>query len=117
MDLEGFAKRGLRRRDSAIKSKLVDLIREVKEIPADRATLLAEAVLMEAEATLDPRGEVFSLDNVGVSMGDFGVGSRGSGRLLYPYQDRRGHRPHRSGGRLPPAGRLGVVQAGASTSL
>ena len=40
---------------------------------------MAEAVLMEAEATLDPRGDVFQLNNVGVSMGDFGVGSRGSG--------------------------------------
>lgn len=79
MDLEGFAKRGLRRRDPEIESKLIDLIREVKEIPGDRASILAEAVLQEAEATLDPRGEVFTLENVGVSMGDFGVGSRGSG--------------------------------------
>ncbi|MGE4380312.1 MAG: hypothetical protein AB7E62_05105, partial [Methanothrix sp.] len=79
MDLEGFAKRGLRRRDRSIKSKLIDLIREVKEIPSDRAATLAEAVLTEAEATLDPRGEVFTLESVGVSMGDFGVGSRGSG--------------------------------------
>lgn len=79
MDLEGFAKRGLRRRDPEIESKLIDLIREVKEIPSDRAAILAEAVLLEAEATLDPRGEVFQLNNVGVSMGDFGVGSRGSG--------------------------------------
>ena len=79
MDLEGFAKRGLRRRDPEIESKLIDLIREVKEIPSDRAATLAEAVLTEAEATLDPRGEVFTLESVGVSMGDFGVGSRGSG--------------------------------------
>ena len=35
--------------------------------------------MKEAEATLDPRGDVFSLERVGVSMGDFGVGSRGSG--------------------------------------
>ena len=48
MDLEGFAKRGLRRRDRSIKSKLIDLIREVKEIPSDRAATLAEAVLTEA---------------------------------------------------------------------
>ena len=79
MDLEGFAKRGLRRRDREIRSKLVDLIREVKEIPRDKAAVLAQAVLEEAEATLDPRGDVFTLQRVGVSMGDFGVGSRGSG--------------------------------------
>jgi len=36
-------------------------------------------VLEEARATLHPRGDVFSLERVDVSMGDFGVGSRGSG--------------------------------------
>lgn len=79
MDLEGFAKRGLRRKDPEIKSKLIDLIREAKDIPLNRATFLADAVLEEAYATLDPRGDVFMLEKVGVSMGDFGVGSRGSG--------------------------------------
>ncbi len=79
MDLEGFAKRGLRRKDPATRSKLIDLILEVKEISRDQAAILADAVLMEARATLDPRGDVFSLERVGVSMGDFGVGSRGSG--------------------------------------
>ncbi len=79
MDLEGFAKRGLRRNDPEIASKLVGLIREVKDLPEGRAEALAEAVLEEAKATLNPRGEVFELEPVGVSMGDFGVGSRGSG--------------------------------------
>ncbi|MHB8117176.1 MAG: AIR synthase-related protein [Methanothrix sp.] len=79
MDLEGFTKRGLLRKDPEIKSKLISLIREVKRIPEDKALILAEAVLEEAAATLHPRGEVFRLENVGVSMGDFGVGSRGSG--------------------------------------
>lgn len=79
MDLEGFAKRGLSRNDPQIRSKLVSLIREVKDIPEDRAGVLAEAVLEEARATLHPRGEVFELECSGVTMGDFGVGSRGSG--------------------------------------
>ncbi len=79
MDLEGFAKRGLLREDPEIKAKLISLIREVKQIPEDKALILADAVLEEAKATLHPRGEVFDLENVGVSMGDFGVGSRGSG--------------------------------------
>ena len=79
MDLEGFTKRGLLREDPEIKSKLISLIREVKRIPEDKAIILAEAVLEEAAATLHPRGEVFRLENVGVSMGDYGVGSRGSG--------------------------------------
>lgn len=79
MDLEGFAKRGLLRKDPEIKSKLISLIREVKRIPEDKALTLAEAVLEEAEVTLHPRGDVFRLEGVGVSMGDYGVGSRGSG--------------------------------------
>jgi len=79
MDLEGFAKRGLRRNDPNIRTKLISLIREVKEIPEDRADALAQAVIQEALATLNPRGEVFRLEPAGVTMGDFGVGSRGSG--------------------------------------
>lgn len=79
MDLEGFAKRGLSREDPEIEAKLVWLIREVKQIPEEKALILAKAVLEEARATLHPSGEVFALERVGVSMGDFGVGSRGSG--------------------------------------
>jgi len=79
MDLEGFAKRGLLREDPDIKQKLISLIREVKPITEDRARVLADAVLQEARATLHPRGDVFELESVGVTMGDFGVGSRGSG--------------------------------------
>ncbi len=79
MDLEGFAKRGLLRDDPDIKSKLIELIREVKQIPESRAAILAAAVLDEAQATLHPRGDVFALESAGVTMGDFGVGSRGSG--------------------------------------
>jgi len=79
MDLEGFAKRGLHRSDPEVRAKLVSLIREVKEIPEEQANALAQAVIQEAEATLNPRGEVFRLEPVGVTMGDFGVGSRGSG--------------------------------------
>jgi hydrogenase expression/formation protein len=79
MDLEGFAKRGLRRGDPALKEKLIALIVEVKDIPTAQAEALASAVIQEASATLNPRGDVFQLDPVGVSMGDFGVGSRGSG--------------------------------------
>jgi hydrogenase expression/formation protein len=79
MDLEGFAKRGLAKDDREIGFKLKALIREVKDISEDQADKLAEAVLEEARTTLNPRGEVFALQNSGVTMGDFGVGSRGSG--------------------------------------
>jgi len=79
MDLEGFAKRGLHKGDPNLKGKLVALIREVKDISEGQADLLAEAVIQEAKATMQTRGEVFLLENSGVTMGDFGVGSRGSG--------------------------------------
>lgn len=83
MDLEGFAKRGLLRKDPEIKKKLISLIQEIKRISKDKALILAEAVIEEAEATLHPRGEVFRLENVGVSMGDYGVGSRGSAIFIH----------------------------------
>ncbi|NTV28328.1 MAG: hypothetical protein HGA93_06615, partial [Methanothrix sp.] len=67
MDLEGFAKRGLHKGDPHLKGKLVALIREVKDISEGQADLLAEAVIQEAEATLQPRGEVFLLESVGVN--------------------------------------------------
>ncbi|MGB9902971.1 AIR synthase related protein, partial [Methanothrix sp.] len=79
MDLEGYAKLGLRRKDPDIGRKLADLIVEIKGIPRDRAESLAGAVLQEARATLNPRGDVFELHGSGVSMGEFGVGSRGLG--------------------------------------
>jgi hydrogenase expression/formation protein len=79
MDLEGFAKRGLRRGDPDIRQKLIAMIREVKDIPELQADALARAVIQEAEATLQPRGNVFELQMAGVTMGDFGIGSRGAG--------------------------------------
>lgn len=79
MDLEGYAKRGLRKNDPDIRSKLTARILEVKDIPESQANFLASAVLEEAKATLNPRGDVFELQESGVTMGDFGVGSRGSG--------------------------------------
>lgn len=81
MDLEGFAKRGLRRADLQVESKLTDLILEVKRerITREQAERWALAVMEEAKATLDPQGAVFELLDSGVSMGEFGVGSRGLG--------------------------------------
>lgn len=79
MDLEGFAKRGLKRGDPEVGSRLAAIIMEVKDISYDQAERLVKAVLEEARATLNPRGEVFALEDCGVTMGDFGVGSRGTG--------------------------------------
>lgn len=64
-----------------MESKLAEMILEVKgeRITEDYAEKLARAVLEEARATLDPKGDVFDLQDSGVTMGDFGVGSRGLG--------------------------------------
>jgi len=81
MDLEGFAKRGLLRGDPDLEERLVEMIVEVKgdRITRSYAKKLAEAVLVEARSTLSPEGDVFDLSVAGVTMGEFGVGSRGLG--------------------------------------
>ena len=81
MDLEGFAKRGLSRGYPDLEERLAEMIAEVKgeRITRAHAERLAKAVLEEARATLNPRGDVFDLSEAGVTMGDFGVGSRGLG--------------------------------------
>ncbi|MCX9085709.1 MAG: AIR synthase-related protein [Candidatus Methanoperedens sp.] len=79
MDIEGYAKRGLIRGDKSIKEKLADRILEIKNISRYHAQELANAVIVEANATIDPRGEILKPIISGVTMGDFGVGSRGMG--------------------------------------
>ncbi|MGZ4870122.1 MAG: AIR synthase-related protein [Halobacteriota archaeon] len=75
MDLEGYAKGALRRglAKEAIERTLAERILEVRNIPLDSAMRIAQAVVEEAERTLCER------ERSGVTMGNFGVGSRGSG--------------------------------------
>ncbi len=79
MDIEGYAKRGLLRKDNSLKEKLTDRILEMKKISHKHAEEIAGAVIIEAKATLDPKGEILKPISSGVTMGDFGVGSRGMG--------------------------------------
>ena len=79
MDLEGYAKRGLRKGDPALLEKLADRILEIKGIPRERAEKLAAAVIAEAKATLDVKDDIIALQPCGVTMGELGVGSRGRG--------------------------------------
>jgi hydrogenase expression/formation protein len=79
MDIEGYAKRGLIRGDRSLKEKLADRILEIKNISRYHAQELANAVIVEAKATLDPKGDILKPIKTGVTMGDFGVGSRGMG--------------------------------------
>jgi hydrogenase expression/formation protein len=75
MDLEGYAKRALRRglARKEIEHSLVERILEVREIPLESALRLSGAIVDEAQATLCDR------ELSGVTMGNLGVGSRGSG--------------------------------------
>lgn len=79
MDIEGYAKRGLRKGEKDIESRLAGRIREVKDIPEKGARKLAEAAVIEAKATLNPTGTVLAPITSGVTMGRLGVGSRGAG--------------------------------------
>lgn len=79
MDIEGYAKRGLKRNDPKLTEKLTDRILEIKDISPERARSLAEAVITEARATLEVKDEIIAMQPCGVTMGEFGVGSRGRG--------------------------------------
>lgn len=82
MDIEGYAKRALRKNppdETGLKNQLASRILEIKNISPERAQEIAAAVICEAKATLDLEGDVLSPTYSGVSMGEFGVGSRGTG--------------------------------------
>ncbi|MBU4374350.1 MAG: hypothetical protein KKD69_06010 [Euryarchaeota archaeon] len=79
MDLEGYAKRGILRNDKNLKEKLTEGILEIKNISRKHAGEIARAVIVEAKATINPKGDVLKPVISGVTMGEFGVGSRGAG--------------------------------------
>lgn len=79
MDIEGYAKRGLLRNDKSLKEKLAERILEIKDISKEHAEEIASAVIVEAKATLELKGDILKPVISGVTMGDFGVGSRGMG--------------------------------------
>ncbi|MDO9527570.1 MAG: AIR synthase-related protein [Syntrophales bacterium] len=79
MDIEGYAKRGLLASDPDIEDKLTARILEVKKTTPQHARNLAKAAIVEAKATLNVSGDVLTSTISGVTMGQFGVGSRGMG--------------------------------------
>jgi hydrogenase expression/formation protein len=82
MDIEGYAKRALRKDPSnevGLKAQLASRILEIKDISSERVHEIVAAVINEAKATLNVEGDVLSPTLSGVSMGEFGVGSRGTG--------------------------------------
>lgn len=81
MDVEGYARRNLERGRASqdIISDLADRIMEIKKTSREYALQFAKAVLVEVEATSDLSHDILLYEKAGVSMGAFGVGSRGTG--------------------------------------
>ena len=81
MDIEGYAKRGLKANEpeTELEDKLTSRILEVKKTSPEHARKLAQATIVEAKATLNLKGDVLEPTISGVTMGEFGVGSRGMG--------------------------------------
>ena len=79
MDIEGYAKRGLRANDPELEDKLTARILEVKKTTPQHARRLAQATITEARNTLYVEGDILKPTISGVTMGEFGVGSRGTG--------------------------------------
>jgi len=83
MDIEGYAKRALLLGENAdqIEERLAERILEIKGkgITHLYAKELAHAVLVESQATLRSEKEILRPVESNVTMGQFGVGSRGAG--------------------------------------
>lgn len=81
MDVEEFVRRrvdqGLDRAE--ITAALQRHIREIKGVDQAYAEAFAEAVVTEVQQTSGLEGDLFTFAPSGVTMGEFGVGSRGSG--------------------------------------
>jgi len=83
MDIEGYAKRALLSGESEgqIEERLALRIREIKgkNVTEQHSKELAHAVMVEANATLELKGDILEPVTSGITMGQFGVGSRGLG--------------------------------------
>lgn len=83
MDIEGYAKRALLSGEDAgqVEGRLTRRIIEIKgeRITEQHARELAHAVIVESGATLELDKDILKPVNSGVTMGQFGVGSRGAG--------------------------------------
>ena len=77
MDIEGYARRHIN--DENLKEKLAERIMEVKDTTRDFALKLAEAVIVEVKNAYSKTNYLLDYYRSGVTMGKFGVGSRGTG--------------------------------------
>ncbi|RPI08117.1 MAG: hypothetical protein EHM63_06755 [Actinobacteria bacterium] len=81
MDVEGTARRLLAAglSDERITKTLTERILEHKPVDAEYAAAFSRAVLEEVKNTTGLSGDLFVYERAGVGMGEFGVGSRGTG--------------------------------------
>ncbi|HJK01168.1 MAG TPA: AIR synthase-related protein [Methanocorpusculum sp.] len=81
MDVEGYVRRSLHQKtpEEEILIQLRERIREIKNIDETYSLELARAIIDEVKITEDLTGDLFTYEHAGVTMGEFGVGSRGSG--------------------------------------
>ncbi|MDD1713071.1 MAG: hypothetical protein LUQ69_07905, partial [Methanoregulaceae archaeon] len=81
MDAEEYVRRriGTGVSDDQICRGLRDHVIRIKEVSPGHAGAFARAVIEEVRNTLDLSGDLFRYQPAGVRMGEFGVGSRGTG--------------------------------------
>lgn len=81
MDVEGFVRRSMHKDipEEKIEKLLQERILDIKNIDEGFARDFARAVIDEVKVTSGLKGDLFEYEHAGVSMGEFGVGSRGSG--------------------------------------
>jgi hydrogenase expression/formation protein len=81
MDVEEFVRRQMNEGtcDEDIVKKLAGHIQRIKSVPSSYAEAFAHAVIQEVINTKGLSGDFFAYEQSGVHMGDFGVGSRGTG--------------------------------------
>lgn len=80
MDIEGYARRMLEKMDEVkVKKLLAERIAEIKGWEIDKAEKWAEAVILEVKNAYGKKNHLLDYYRSGVTMGAFGVGSRGRG--------------------------------------
>ncbi|MBO5002789.1 hypothetical protein J6C36_00825, partial [Methanocorpusculaceae archaeon] len=81
MDVEGFVRRSMKKElpEEEIQKRLAERILDIKDIDPVYADELSRAVIEEVKITSGLTGDLFIYEPAGVTMGEFGVGSRGSG--------------------------------------
>jgi hydrogenase expression/formation protein len=81
MDVEEYARKGIAggKSEAEIAEGLTGIIRSFKTVDPAYASALAGAIIAEVKNTKGLSGDFFEFEPAGVSMGEFGVGSRGKG--------------------------------------